>query len=368
MKFTLNLKNIQKVSPLLSRVASSKTSLPILSNILITGSNQGVKLSATDLETAIEANFKSDVSNPLSLAVPARIFGDLISNLGQTEEVKFEVKNNKLFITTLSNETYINGMDSTDFPDLPQINSENTIKLDAVELKDALAKTVFVASRDETRPVLNGCLFKFESGNLNIVATDGYRLAQKIIKTNSDLSLDIIIPSSAIQELIKTISVFEDADDITLNFDDNSIKFNLGNIEIISKTIDGKYPDYKQIIPSEFSVENKLNKTDFANNIKLAALFAKESAGSITISKSMDDNFINIKSDSNQVGENNSKVEVVESSGEGSTTLNGRYISDALGAIDVNELKFRYSEGVLPCMITPVGDDSYIHIIMPLKS
>lgn len=368
MKFTLNLKKIQKVTSLLARVASSKTSLPILSNILITGLENQIKFSATDLETAIESIFSSDVSNPGSLAVPARIFSDLISNLGHSDEVRFEIKNNKLFITTSNNETYINGVDSTDFPDLPKIESENIIKLNAVELKDALTKTVFVASRDETRPVLNGCLFKFDAGELNIVATDGYRLAQKIIKTDSTLSLDIIIPSSAVQELIKTISVFEDEQDITLNFDDNSIKFSLGTIEIISKTIDGKYPDYKQIIPSEFSVKNKLTKTDFSNNIKLAALFAKESAGSITISKSIDDNFINIKSDSNQVGENNSKVQVLESNGDGSTTLNGRYVSDALGAIDVSELNFNYSEGVLPCIITPVGDDSYIHIIMPLKS
>lgn len=367
MKFNLNLKEVQKAVSLLVRVASSKTSLPILSNILITKIDKGVRFSATDLETAMQIDFKSDISNPASLAIPARIFGELISNLQQSSDVRFEIKNNKLFITTSNNETYINGVDPTDFPDLPQLEQINVVKLNAIEMKDALGKTVFVASRDETRPVLNGCLFKFYERKLNIVATDGYRLARKIIQTNSNLSLDIIIPSSAIQELIKTISVFEDIEDIDLSFDDNSIKFNIGNVEIISKTIDGKYPDYEQIIPSVFSVENKLNKIDFSNNIKLASLFAKESAGSITISKLIDDDFINIKSDSNQVGENNSKVKVVESSGEGSTTLNGRYVSDAIGAIDVSELKFSYSEGVLPCMINPVGDDSYIHIIMPLK-
>jgi DNA polymerase-3 subunit beta len=368
MKFVLNLKEVQKTINLLARVASSKTSLPILSNILITKTDKGVRFSATDLETAIQVDFNLDVSSSASLAVPARIFSELVSNLQQVNDVKFEIKNNKLFITTSNNETYINGVDSTDFPELPQTEEDKLIKLNAVELKDALGKTVFVASRDETRPVLNGCLFKFNNQKLNIVATDGYRLARKIIQTDSNLNLDIIIPASAIQELIKTISAFEDVEDIDLSFNDNSIKFNIGSAEIISKTIDGKYPDYEQIIPSEFSVKNKLNKNDFSNNIKLASLFAKESAGSITISKTIDDDFINIKSDSNQVGENNSKVKVVESTGEGSTTLNGRYVSDAIGAIDVNELAFNYSEGVLPCMINPIGDDSYIHIIMPLKA
>lgn len=368
MKIKLNLKELKKAVAILSRIASSKTSLPVLSNILMVGSIDGVKFSATDLETAAEIKFKQTINDPKSVAVPARIFNDLITNLPESEELMIEVKNNKIFIITNRNETYINGLDSADFPELPQIENPTNIKLNATELKDALTKTVFVASRDETRPVLNGCLFKFIDQKLNIVATDGYRLAQKIIQTKSDLSLDVIIPSTTIHELIKIISTFDDIEEVELGFDDNSIKFNIGSVEVISKIIDGKYPDYEQIIPASFNVENKLNKTEFLSSIKLASLFAKESAGSITISKSADDTYINIKSDSNQVGENNSKVDVIESSGEGSTTLNGRYISDALGAIDVKELKFSYSEGVQPCMISPIGDDSYIHIIMPLKS
>jgi DNA polymerase-3 subunit beta len=368
MKFEINLKEFKKIINSISRIASSKTSLPILANLLIKADQNTIIISATDLELGLEVKINTAVTNPSSIIVPARILNDLVTNLPDDDDIKIEVKNNKLFIHTKNNETYINCSQSNDFPDLPTIEGAKQIKLNAVELKDALIKTSFVASRDETRPVLNGCLLKFNQDKLFIVATDGYRLAEKTISLESGMSEDLIIPTNTIQELIKIITNYDDIEELQVCFDDTSIKFNISSIELTSRIIDGKYPDYKQIIPSDFTVKTKLKKSEFSGSIKLASLFAKESAGSITISFDSSDQFISIKSDSSQVGENNSQVKVDEAVGEGKTTINARYIGDALNVIDTSAVEFNYSEGVMPCLIKPVGDDSYVHIIMPLKS
>lgn len=368
MRFEVDLAKFKKAVTLLSRVSSSKTSLPILSNILLKIEDSSITLSSTDLELALEFKLKTKTTGSGSITIPSRIFNDLISNLPDSEKLNLEVKNNKIFINSIINETYINALDSSDFPDLPVVESGNTLKLNAQELKDGLLKTSFVASRDETRPVLNGCLFKFNKNQLYIVATDGYRLAEKKINLDTNLEATLIIPNTTVQELIKIISSEEDNPELTLSYDETSIKFSIGEYQLVSRIIEGQYPDYAQIIPNSFTVKTKLNKAEFSSAIKLASLFARESAGSINISKDASDDFILITSDSNQVGENSSKVQVIESDGEASTTLNARYISDGLGVIDTNQMEFNYSQGVLPALIKPINDDSYIHIIMPLKS
>ena len=225
MKFEINLKEFKKIINLISRIASSKTSLPILANLLIKADQNTIIISATDLELGLEVKINTTVTNPSSIIVPARILNDLVTNLPDDDDIKIEVKNNKLFIHTENNETYINCSQSNDFPDLPTIEGAKQIKFNAVELKDALTKTSFVASRDETRPVLNGCLLKFNQDKLFIVATDGYRLAEKTISLESGINEDLIVPTNTIQELIKIITNYDDIEELQVCFDDTSIKF-----------------------------------------------------------------------------------------------------------------------------------------------
>lgn len=364
MKLTVTQENLNRALQVVGRVASGKTPLPILNNILFRVENNRLLLAATNLELAITQHVGSKIEREGSVTVPARLTGEFIANLPKGN-VELEVDGTKMHIRCGTYTSTINGMAPDEFPELPAIEEKQVITVPVPDLKRSLQQTILVASSDDTRPVLTGVFCHSFEGSLYLAATDGYRLAERrLAPTKQEVSA--IIPVTTLQDVLRVIT--DDLAEIKMVFDDNQVRILLDDVEITSRLIDGAFPDYRSLIPKQSDIAITLPKDEFARVTKVASLFARESGGSVTLNADSAANKLSIHSVASQLGENTSEVEA-EISADTQVTLNSRYLLEALSCIDTKQAVFHCSGKLAACVLTPGGDKpDYQHIIMPLKS
>lgn len=366
MEITVTQENLTKALAAVSRVASIKTQLPILGNILFRTDGNRLLIAATNLEIAITQYIGAKVIKPGSITVPARLISDFISNLPK-ESVELKVINDNLHIKSGTYFSIINGFIADDFPELPTINEESSIQysIKVDDFKQAVSQTIITAGNDSTRPVLTGVYWHSHKGQLYLAATDGYRLSERLlVETKSDVSA--IIPTQTLQEVLRNIN--EESDEIDILFDETQVRFRINDTEIISRLIDGKFPDYRQLIPNSSTTTVIINKNDFIRITKIAGLFAKESGGSVTVTADKEKSSLLVHSIASQLGENTSESDAVINE-DGQITLNSRYLNEALSVIDGEKVEFSFSGKIAPCILKSSDKNTnYYHIIMPLKS
>lgn len=363
MKLTVTQENLNKALSVVGRVASNKTSLPILNNILLKTENNRLLLAATNLEVAITEYIGAKVVTEGSITVPARLFGEFISNLPKGN-VDLKVEGSKLQVKAGKYSSTIHGIAADEFPALPVIDSAIHTVLPAELIKRAISQTIVTASHDDTRPVLTGVLYHTHEGYLYMAATDGYRLSERRLM-KSDEEIYALIPASALADVIRILP--DDCDEVEIVLDDTQVRFRMNDIELTSRLIDGKLPDYRQLIPKQTDIVSKVSKDEFSRITKVASLFARESGGSVTVEAEETNGSVSIHSIASQLGENTSEAEA-EVKGSGQVTLNSRYLIEALACIDDDMLHFGFSGKLAPCVLKPASDEEYQHIIMPLKS
>ncbi len=365
MKIQITQQNLQRALAVMSRVASTKTELPILANVLIDATKEMVSLSATNLEVAVIHRASAKVTNPGKVAVPARLFYEFVSQLPKDETVSLTLEKNKLLIAAGNYSSHIQGTNTEDFPALPQVSNAQHTTISNHTLQDAVTKTILAASHDETRPILGGVYIHSHSKKLYFTATDGYRLAEA---ATSPLSFDVdcVVPSQALQEVLKMV---QDTSEETseLFFGDGQFAVKTEDTHLISRLVEGAYPEYRRLIPEKSSISFEINRQEFQTAAKLAGLFARESGGSITITASEDDKKVMIASVASQVGDNSSSVDAVVS-GSGAVVVNVRYLSDALNCFESEKITFRFGDSIAPCVLSSKQQPDYQHIVMPLKS
>lgn len=365
MKIQITQVNLHKALTILSRVASTKSPLPILSNILLTAKKGALELSATNLEVAITHTTRGKIDEEGSVTVPARLFSDFVSQLPKNETVELVFEKNTLFITAGSFSSHIQGSTAEDFPALPTISTKETIVVDSKALQTALSRTMLAASHDETRPVLGGVLFHTIGGEISIAATDGYRLAESQVGIQSEIKKSII-PTSTLQDVQKIIQDNSE-ETVVIQFEEGQFGLVCEDTILVSRLIDGQYPEYSQLIPETSEISAIISRDDLLTAAKLAGLFARESGGSITLKASEVDKKLVVSSVASQVGDNTSSIEgkIV---GSGEVVLNVRYLTDALNCFDTDQVKFRFSGSISPCVLSSEEQPGYQHIVMPLKS
>lgn len=363
MKLQVTQENLAKALGNVSRVASTRGTLPILSNVLLKTVGTRLSIAATNLDIAITHYIGSKVSEEGSITVPARLMQDFVSSL-PGGVIDLSLDELKLHISTDQYQSVINGVSAEDFPIMPAITDGKSWKVPAKDMKTALGQVVTAASNDEARPVLTGVYLHTHEGFLYMVATDSYRLAEKkLIKTDEEI--DLLIPASALQDLLRILGEFEG--EVEVMHDDQQALFTVGDIELVTRLIEGKYPDYRKLIPSAFASTAKLKRADLNNITKVSSLFARESAGSVTINLDDEKSRVSIRSVASQLGENTSAASA-DVQGGGSITLNSRYILDALHALSGDEVVFSFNGKLEPTVIADPKAADYLHVIMPLKS
>lgn len=363
MKLKVTQENLNKALGLVARVASTRGTLPILSNVLLKIEDNRLHVSATNLDIAISCELGAQVQDEGSLTVPARLLQDFVSSL-PAGVIELEQEEQRLKVTTDSYKSVINGVSAEEFPVMPAIDDGMTWKISGPLLKKALQQVLIAASNDEARPVLTGVYFHTVDGVLYVAATDSYRLAEKRLMSLKD-KVDLLIPATALHDVLRIINDFDD--DISVVHDDQQVQFRAGDVELVARLIEGNYPDYRKLVPASFSTTAVIPRADLTNITKVSSLFARESAGSIVVSVDEPSESIWIHAVASQLGENNATLKIT-ATGSGSITLNSRYLLDALQAMDAKTVKVGFNGKLEAVMLTDVDNDDYLHIIMPLKS
>jgi DNA polymerase-3 subunit beta len=362
MKLTIQQESLSKALNIVSRVASARTTLPILNNILLRAENNQLQLTATNLEIFIIHTINCQVKKDGVLTIPANLLTEFISNLPKTN-IDIESVDNKMKIKAGNYNSTINTTPNDDFPNIPNNKPKIKFEIDNEILKNATAQTIIAASSDTTRPILTGVYLHSFEGNLYLTATDGYRLAERKIMP-IDKDINIIIPTTTINEVVRVVS--DEINKIEIYIDDEQINFIIGSIKITSRLIDGNYINYRQLIPAKTENSALIDRTELTQSVKIAELFARESAESIIIKTNSKNQTLSINSIASELGENNSEIDS-QITGDGAITLNAKYLLAALNAIDGKKVNFNFSGKLAPALV--MGEaDNYKHIIMPVKS
>lgn len=366
MDISVSQKSLAKVLNDCARVASVRAGLPVLGNILLKTTGSKLYIAATNLEIATTANINAKINKHGEITVPAKLITEFVSNL-PNETVEINTKNNSLHIICGGYKSSLNGIEAGEFPELPTIDEKNSVRymIAADTFKKSTTQTIFTCSNDNTRPVLTGVYWHSYDKGLYIAGTDGYRLAEKKV-TSTESELTAIVPVNALQEVLRTIH--DDISEIEVLFDKTQVKFRIGTSEITSRLIEGNYPDYRKLIPTQNPTKITTSLTDCVRMAKLASLFAREAGGSITITSDSESSHFSIKSTASERGENTSEIKATVAGG-GSVSLNSRYLIDVLSVVDTDSITIEYGAKLAPITIRPASDDTdYLAIIMPLKS
>lgn len=364
MRLQVTQQNLNRALGTVARVANTRNQLPILANVLIKTSQNRLSISATNLDIAISQYIGGKVVEEGSITVPARLMQDFISSLPDGV-IELKLEDTKLHIKTDKYQSVVNGVLADDFPVMPAIESGEELQISSTQLKRALQQVVFAASSDESRPVLTGILLRGDGSKLRVAATDSYRLAEKVLDIKLAKPVDLLVPATAMHDLLRILGDGEEV--VTLTYDEQQVLFQVGDVELVARLLEGKYPDYQKLIPAQFEVTAELKRSELLNVTKVSSLFARESAGSITIEVDEADKRLSIHSVASQLGENtaSSNGTVV---GSGTITLNSKYLLDGLGAINEEEVAFAFNGKLEPTVVRATGKTDYVHVIMPLKS
>lgn len=376
MKIICLQENLKKALNIVERIIGRNLTLPVLNNILFSTENNKLKISSTNLEIGINCWINGKVEEEGGITAPAKLISGLVGNLSN-KKIELTTKNNsKLTLKADDFIANINGISADEFPIIPKISSQPLLKINGNLLKNSLVQVVEMASLSESRPEISGVYLNLESlsdkinkGQIKLVATDSFRLAEKNISIDEQSAKlsgksSLIIPQKTAQELARILS--ETNSDVQLILSDNQIMFDLGEVQIISRLIEGQYPDYQQIIPKSFQTQVVADRNELIKNIKVASLFS----GKINDVKLLIDPkklIIGIFSKDADVGENKSQMNAkIEGKGL-EIVFNYRYLLDGLNHIYSDKVMMEFNNNASSAIIKPMGDASYLYVIMPIK-
>ncbi|MFH1284796.1 MAG: DNA polymerase III subunit beta [Candidatus Peregrinibacteria bacterium] len=367
MKLFCSQKNLDYALNIVNKAISPNNTLPVLNNILLKAEGKKLYFSSTNLEIAISCSIDADVRSEGAITVPAKLITNYISLLVD-EKVELSISEGvNLSINSSNSHTKIKCISSDEFPLIPKVEKGQEFSLKVEDFYRAVTETVFAASLNTTRPVLSGVYIKSNSGGLKVATTDSYRLAERSLKTSKMPSEDVscIVPARTMMELGKILGKSDDKE-VKVNISKNQILFSVDGVELISRLIEGKFPDYEKIIPHDKKTECEVSVEDLTLTLKRVSLFARENNNSVKISIT-NDGKMTISSEETKVGEEKAEVIAKVKGDNNKISLNAQYLLDVLTYISDDKIMFFVNDQASPACIRPASRDDYVYIIMPLK-
>ena len=374
MKIFSLQENLKQGLVLVSHVASKNVNLPILNNVLIRAEQGKIRLIATNLEIGITNVVRGKVEVEGAFTANSKIISDCV-NLLPNKKVGLEQRNDDLLVDCENYQAKIKGQSAEEFPLIPEVDRKNYFSAPAEAVKKAISQVIFATAISETRLELSGVLFVFAGNNLTVAATDSYRLAEKRIqiKSTSEEEKKIIIPAKTLQELLRVLSaglgdeVAGNGQELRFYLSDNQILFTHGSTELVSRLIEGQYPDYQQIIPTTSKTRITIDRQELIRAVKLASLFSKTGINDVNLDFPAGKNQVVVSSVSGQTGENITKLEAKVVGDDNSIVVNYRYLLEGLNSIESEAIKIEVIDSNTPCLVKPEQDQGYLYIIMPIK-
>lgn len=374
MKVTILQENLARGLGIVSRAVSPRSTLPVLANVLLASDEGRLRLSATNLEMGITCWIAARIEEDGSTTVPARTFVDLVNTLpGEQVALSLDMQTQTLNVRSGTSTNDIKGIDAQEFPPLPVPEMDGAVSLNVTDFKEMIQQVAFAASTDEARPVLMGVLMQVENEGITMAAADGFRLSVRSAKLTSPAPqpVNIIIPARALNELARVAGDGEESISMVVPKGRGQVIFRVKDIELVSQLIDGSFPDYQQIIPRSYKSRTLISTASLLKACKQAEIFAREGSNvarlDIKAAKGeIEPSEVEISAISEETGKNET---IIEATVDGTSVLiafNVRYLREALEIIKSPNVAMETSAPNAPGVIRPVGDDNFLHVIMPM--
>lgn len=358
-----------------SRAVATKTTFPVLSNVLIEANGDSLKLAATNQEIGITAWVPAQVDEPGKITVDARLLSEFVNTL-PAQPVKLSVAPGRLVLKVrgLGADAEINGIDAEEFPLLPHVDAgAYSAKLDPQVLRETIGLVEFAAASDDSRPVLAGVLMRFEDDRMTLAAADGFRLAVRDAELLTPVAerLDIIVPARALRELARILGDRTDPVDLTVTPNRGQLLVQVDGVEFYSRLIDGTFPDFRQIVPREFATRIDLGRDDFLAAVRRAGFFARDNNDVVRIwAKAGDDELmpgsVEVSATAAERGNSQSELAASISGPEGQIAFNSRYLIDVLSVLKSNRVMLGMNGSNQAGVLRPTEDEAYTYVIMPM--
>jgi len=374
MKVTVLQENLARGLSVVSRAVSPRSTLPVLSNILIASDEGRLRLSATNLELGITCWIAARIDEEGSTTVPARTFADLVNTLpGDQVQLMLDVKTQSLHVKGGTSNNDIKCIDAQEFPPLPVPEMDGAVQLNVADFKEMIQQVAFAASTDEARPVLMGVLLHVEKDKVTMAAADGFRLSVRKAQLSQAVPqpINVIIPARALNELARVASDGEEPIYMVVPKNRGQVLFRVKDVEVVSQLIDGTFPDYQQIIPRNYKSRTLVSTAALLKACKQAEIFAREGSNVARFdikqaNGEMQPSEVEISATSEETGKNETIVEATVDGGSVLIAFNVKFLREALEVIKTPNVALETSAANAPGVVRPVGDDNFLHVIMPM--
>lgn len=376
MKFSCNTASLLQALQLVSRAISGQQALPILGNVLLQAEGKRCTVSATDLEISIVTSFEASIENEGSITVPAKAILNFAQYASDTEVVLETVEGTQLRCTGKHGKTNLSGELASEYPTIAPVEKKISFAVNAHDLLEALHLVTFTCARTSLRPVLSGVSVRTEGGKLILVGTDSYRLSECVVQTSVQDDIACIIPVKVLEEVKAAISgqkakkpgneeKIDDVPTVQVTLSSQQVELQVGSTRFLSRLIDGKFPDYKQIIPKDTSVRSVIATHELTTAVRRMHYFAKEVNNNLTFALSAGD--VQIRTPQTPLGKDEATVTAETSGGESKIALSSSYLLDFLSHIDDANVELQVVDGMHPAVFKLPNTTGFLHLIMPLR-
>ncbi|MFZ0215696.1 MAG: DNA polymerase III subunit beta [Candidatus Dormiibacterota bacterium] len=368
MRLTCQPAHLTQAMQTVSRAISARSTLPILSNVLLETTAEGLALTATNLEIGIRKVVAAEVQEEGSTTVPARLLTDFVGSLpDEPMELALDTSTQMLSVRCGRFDTHVKCIEADEFPPGPNPDEGDRLRIPQADLLSAIEQTQMAASTDEARPVLTGELLDINNAELTIVATDGHRLAERKLTSVSEGALEarLIVPARALGELTRAFRGEPDPVEVVVSGARNQIFFRAGGAEVNSRLIDGGFPNYQQVIPSKSSTRVRVPTAEIMQTVRAVSLFARDSANVIRLRVAA--GTLVLSATTNEVGDSRAELAADVEGEDVQIAFNARYVLDALAVLPTAEAEFRFDGPLSPGLITSPDSTDYLYVIMPVR-
>lgn len=373
MRLSCTQENLNKGLATISRAVATRSTLPITQNVLIETDQHRVKLSATNLELAISTWIGAQVEQEGRITIPARLLTDFVNSL-PTANVAIESTSRQLGLklTCARFEAHISGTDADEFPPIPTVDNVITAKVDPNVLRTAISRVVFAAATEETRPVLTGIKLEIAEGKFTLAGADGFRLAVYSGPLLEPVATETqaIIPARTLAELQRLLGDQVDPVELTVTPSESQLLVQLKDVQLVSQLIQGTFPNYTQLIPQGFGSRAVVNSQEFARAARSAAIFARDGGGIIRLEVAPGPDGsagkLMITSRAEETGNNQGDIDAKVEGEEAKIAFNSRYLTDVLAVLSSDEVALETTTPSSPGVLRPVGNEDYVHVVMPM--
>ncbi len=371
MRLSCLQENLSKGLAIVGRAAASRSTLPITNNVLLVTDEGRLKLSATNLEMAVSCWIGAKVEEDGATTVPAKLITDFIASL-PNDKIEMTLSAKKtLTLKCRRFEARMTGVDAKDFPPIPKVEAGVSVKVDVAEFKRGVARVVFAAATDESRPVLTGINAEFDGGVLTLAAADGFRLAvyKMALSEPAAQKVKAIIPAKTLSEVSRLITDGDEGIGITVDSQKSQILFKLKNVELVSQLLQGSFPQYNQIIPQSHTTRAVIEVPQFQMAARTAQIFARDGGGIVRLIMTPGGKApgrLSITARSEEIGEDQAELDAAVSGEEAKIAFNGKYLLDVLNVLSEDQVALEVTGPSSPGVLRPVGTDNYVHVVMPM--